>query len=73
MNTNDKDKATATATATATDEVQSNALLKGAGIASIVLAVINPPIGLLSSIVTMIWAKKSGNQQSLQHGAWLYL
>lgn len=49
-------------------EVQSNMLLKGAGIISIVLAVINPPIGLLTSIVTLIWAKKAGEPTKL--AAW---
>lgn len=47
------------------EEVQSNTLVKGAGIISIVLAVINPPIGLLASIVTMIWAKKVGESTKL--------
>lgn len=42
------------------EEVQSNTLVKGAGIISVVLAIINPPIGLLTSIVTFIWAKKAG-------------
>lgn len=50
------------------EEVQSSTLVKGAGIISIVLAVINPPIGLLVSIVTFIWAKKAGVSTKL--AAW---
>lgn len=40
--------------------VQSNTIIKGAGIVSVVLAVINPPVGLVASIATFIWARKAG-------------
>ncbi len=44
---------------------QTGTLVKGAGIISIVLAFINPPLGLITSIVTLIWAKKSGASTKL--------
>lgn len=35
---------------------------KGAGIVSLVLAVITPPVGLVLSIATLIWARRSGEK-----------
>ena len=48
--------------------VQTNNLVKGAGIVSIALAVINPPIGLVASIATFFWARTV--QASTTLAAW---
>ena len=41
-----------------TTGVQVNNLVKGAGVVSIALAILNPPIGFVVSIATLIWARK---------------
>ncbi|HMQ96370.1 MAG TPA: hypothetical protein PKD19_04080 [Candidatus Saccharibacteria bacterium] len=40
-------------------------MVKGAGIASIVLAIVNPPVGLVASVATFIWARRTGMPTTL--------
>lgn len=47
------------------ESLDPTALRKGAGIVSLALAVVTPPVGLVFSVATLIWAKRSGESGTL--------